>query len=1557
MKRFYKITLFSVLMLFMATVQAADRYWVATSSSNWNSTANWSTSNGGTGGASVPGPSDVAYFTSSGSGNCAINATVNVAGMVMSGYSSTISQNSNSITMGYFSMSGNSYANFYGNGQLIDVNGDLTISAGTFTSTNNTLRIAGNFTRSGGSFNHNNGSVVFDGGDATYNTYTSDNFYALTIDKDHNTTLTISSGDIMYVLSTLTFSNGKLSGGNVSSYSNVTVQSGYDGGTTSLTFLGSSTQYFDLTGATSNYQGDVIINKSSGYQVVLSSDVTLGTSGQNFYAQSGILNLNNKTFTVYHAGSGTGTTYVQGNFSVANIGTYNTYKYSHTVSGTFSLTGGSTFRVYNTFIKSSSSYAEFSGGSATVYFDSHFYNYSGTFTASSGNTYYSGDFIHSGGSFNHGNGTSHFVGNSSVYTPTTSNNFYAVNINKNDGQSLTISTGKIMYVISTMSFVNGKMETGSVQTYGGVNVGAGWDGGNGELWFLGSSTQSFNLTGGESNFDGDIYINKSSGYQVQLASNLTMDAVGQDLFAYSGILNLVNRTVTIQNSGAGTGTLNVQGNFNIYGNGSFNAHKYNHVVSGHLSLSNNVIFRIYNTFIKSNSSYAEFSGGSSTLYFDGDFFNYSGTFTSTSGNAYFAGNFTHTGGSFNHGNGTCHFTGNAATYNVTTSLNFYNLTLNKNDGENLTITTGKIMYVIATLNLSNGSATTGDLQTYGNVNVASTWDGGNATLTFLGSTTQTFTLTGAEDLYDGDIVINKGSGYQLIMASNLTMDGTGQDLFVQSGQLTLNGKTLSVYNSGSNTGTMYVQGNFNVSGYGTITVYNYSHTVSGTFTISHGPTFNVLNSFTKSNSSYAEFNGGAATINILGNFVNNTGAFNSTSANIYFASNFTYTGGSFNHNNGTVNFTGNDATFNVTSSINLYNVVFNKNEGQTLTLTTGKIIYAIATTTFNNGKASGSEIRTYGNVNVESGWDGGNATLVFVGSTSQNFDLSGAEDKYDGNLSFEKSSGYVVTMYSNATFDGTGQTMYLYSGTLNLNNKTLTLRNVTDNTGTLNVLGNFNLYGNGTLNVHNHIHVTSGTFSISNGPTYHVYNNFTQSTSSYADFNGGAATLIVDGNFSKSSGAFVAPTAHFKLGGNWSITGGSYTDNGTLTFIGQNATFSTVSTFAKVVMAKDSGYALTIANTGDIIVTNSLTFTSGIFNTNDQGTLVTNCNVSVTGPTDCDNPISYVNGPFTRTLCTTTPTNMYFPVGKGGNFRATWLEPTQTTNGATTYTVEQFEGNPPNYCVPSDLTCLSKARWYRVTRGNTIPMIDPITITYCNNDGVTHPNNLRVAKQEDNCWKNMGGTGTGANKGTITSTVDFTEYGDFVLANDTDCLNPLPVKLISFEGNYANNVEYLKWVTASEENNDRFEIMRSLDGVKWSYIGEVAGSGFSERLQTYFYEDHDIPMGATVLYYRLRQVDFNGDFEYHPIIVQDLNNKKITLTNINVFPNPAKDKFSVIDLGNSRMNNRLEVSDMFGHVIVDTDFTAGTEVNTTDYPTGIYIVKVTNAAGLVVDVRKIQITK
>ena len=545
--------------------------------------------------------------------------------------------------------------------------------------------------------------------------------------------------------------------------------------------------------------------------------------------------------------------------------------------------------------------------------------------------------------------------------------------------------------------------------------------------------------------------------------------------------------------------------------------------------------------------------------------------------------------------------------------------------------------------------------------------------------------------------------------------------------------------------------------------------------------------------------------------------------------------------------------------------------------------------------------------------------------------------------------------------------MFLYTGRMDLNGKTVSVYNATNQTGDLNVLGTFHIEGSGNLNVYNHINTSSATCSgealkFTGTPTHHIYNDYLQMNNATAAFYGEGATIILDGDFIMSTGVFEAPTACFSIGGDWNRTAGTYTDNGTIKFIGQDATFYSSETFANVVMAKDSGYSLTIDYNGDIVVTSSLTLTSGVFNTTLAGSLSTLCGVALTANTDCDNPISYVNGPITRSLCSTSPTTLLFPIGKSGNYRPMWLEPEQTTTEPVTYTAEQFEGLPPNHCVPSDITCVSKVRWYRVFRGcnchdiNPITTVDPIKLTYCSDDGVSNPDNLRVVMEEEGCWKNIGGTGTGANKGTISSDVKFDEYSDIVLANDTNCFNPLPVALSSFTGTYRGEVEYLNWTTASEINNSHFEILRSFDGSNWNKIGEVKGAGNAQSNKYYSFQDHNLPEGSSLVFYRLRQVDFDGAFELSKIIVEDLSLAGTGGPGMKVFPNPAKDLI-VIETRSRTNEHFVVLTDMIGRVVYEQSFDDVIEINTSLFPTGVYTISLVELSGGQTSHSKIQISR
>lgn len=134
------------------------------------------------------------------------------------------------------------------------------------------------------------------------------------------------------------------------------------------------------------------------------------------------------------------------------------------------------------------------------------------------------------------------------------------------------------------------------------------------------------------------------------------------------------------------------------------------------------------------------------------------------------------------------------------------------------------------------------------------------------------------------------------------------------------------------------------------------------------------------------------------------------------------------------------------------------------------------------------------------------------------------------------------------------------------------------------------------------------------------------------------------------------------------------------------------------------------------------------------------------------------------------------------------------------------------------------------------------------------------------------GSGT-ANIGTITSTtgpltVQFTSdgsitYNGFVF--NINCSYNLPIELISFDGKNKNNNNILTWSTASESNNDYFTVERSDDGVNWLMIDSIDGAGNSQSIIGYSTVDNDYR--EVINYYRLKQVDYDGQYELFEKIV------------------------------------------------------------------------------------------
>ncbi len=117
----------------------------------------------------------------------------------------------------------------------------------------------------------------------------------------------------------------------------------------------------------------------------------------------------------------------------------------------------------------------------------------------------------------------------------------------------------------------------------------------------------------------------------------------------------------------------------------------------------------------------------------------------------------------------------------------------------------------------------------------------------------------------------------------------------------------------------------------------------------------------------------------------------------------------------------------------------------------------------------------------------------------------------------------------------------------------------------------------------------------------------------------------------------------------------------------------------------------------------------------------------------------------------------------------------------------------------------------------------------------------------------------------------------------------LPVELVSFEGEHLKGVaNRLTWQTASEIDNDRFELERSFDGRNFELLSTSPGFGTTTEINNYEFYDSDYKTGEH--YYRLKQVDVDGRFEYSEIVVLDVNAND---NKVSVFPNPAQDDISV----------------------------------------------------------------
>lgn len=128
----------------------------------------------------------------------------------------------------------------------------------------------------------------------------------------------------------------------------------------------------------------------------------------------------------------------------------------------------------------------------------------------------------------------------------------------------------------------------------------------------------------------------------------------------------------------------------------------------------------------------------------------------------------------------------------------------------------------------------------------------------------------------------------------------------------------------------------------------------------------------------------------------------------------------------------------------------------------------------------------------------------------------------------------------------------------------------------------------------------------------------------------------------------------------------------------------------------------------------------------------------------------------------------------------------------------------------------------------------------------------------------------------------------YVPTGTVGCGTPLPIELVKFEAKVIDKKSQIKWATTKESNNDYFQIERSVNNMNFESVGKIAGRGNTNSFSQYNFEDA-LPENGR-FYYRLKQVDYNGDFKYSKVISVASFAESVVLN----FKNPASENVDMV---------------------------------------------------------------
>jgi len=514
---------------------------------------------------------------------------------------------------------------------------------------------------------------------------------------------------------------------------------------------------------------------------------------------------------------------------------------------------------------------------------------------------------------------------------------------------------------------------------------------------------------------------------------------------------------------------------------------------------------------------------------------------------------------------------------------------------------------------------------------------------------------------------------------------------------------------------------------------------------------------------------------------------------------------------------------------------------------------------FTYGGAGAQSVRnaTYFNLNIANTGTktvAGNITTnsdISVSGSAQ-IDLASSSHTVFGNWVITSSNPEpVISGTSTVTFRGTPSQL-AGNGNFKFNN----LQVGTNQSLTTNTTGTATITGNILFN---------GTTSFKSGANT-VDINLTGASKTISGSNS-----IAFANLTVSNGASITASDNIGFEGNFT-NNGSFTSTAGLNFIGasgdQTITMNgTVNSLKNLTVNKAGGEVDLGANL--TLTSGTLTLTSG--NLNGNSFTLSLPNSTIVGE-DVSGTKKFYGGVLAQNTSKAFTNNNNYDFGNGISI----------SNCGNCGTVTVNRGNTPQGNINKsiarylDIDVPSPSGAYSAT----------LTYTYSDAElnGQTEAN-FKFYKSTDAGQTWVAITPTSINYSTNTLTLTgISSFSRWTASNSNT--NPVPVNIIEFNAQVVNNLTNIKWTTASEINNKSFTIEKSVDGEHFEAVGTVAGKGNTSNISKYEFTLKNA--AEEIVFFRLKQVDFDGSFHYSRLI--SITNDDFSNASFSIFPNPVTDK-------------------------------------------------------------------